>query len=141
MEDRGEGGGRALGSLHPPHDPNPSPPPGPPPEGLRAVLQREGPAGFARALRGHRGLLLTDTTFRDAHQSLLATRVRSRDLARIAPFVAHSLSPLCSMETWGGQERGFRGAGLPGERGEWGTGIGGGEGLPGAGLPGRGRGV
>lgn len=83
----------------------PVPPPvpmGPPPEGLRAVLQREGPAGFARALRGHRGLLLTDTTFRDAHQSLLATRVRSRDLARIAPFVAHSLSPLCSMETWGG---------------------------------------
>ncbi|XP_065588315.1 pyruvate carboxylase, mitochondrial [Cyrtonyx montezumae] len=83
----------------------PVPPPvpmGPPPEGLRAVLQREGPAGFTRALRGHRGLLLTDTTFRDAHQSLLATRVRTRDLARVAPFVAHSLSPLCSMETWGG---------------------------------------
>uniref|UniRef100_A0A8C9FQJ4 Pyruvate carboxylase n=1 Tax=Pavo cristatus TaxID=9049 RepID=A0A8C9FQJ4_PAVCR len=83
----------------------PVPPPvpmDPPPAGLRAVLQREGPAGFARALRGHQGLLLTDTTFRDAHQSLLATRVRTRDLARIAPFVAHSLSPLCSMETWGG---------------------------------------
>ncbi|XP_014748525.1 PREDICTED: pyruvate carboxylase, mitochondrial [Sturnus vulgaris] len=71
-------------------------------KGLRAVLLREGPQGFARALRQHRGLLLTDTTFRDAHQSLLATRVRTRDLARVAPFVAHALSPLCSMETWGG---------------------------------------
>ncbi|XP_054151115.1 pyruvate carboxylase, mitochondrial [Melozone crissalis] len=83
----------------------PTPPPvpmGSPPAGLRAVLQREGPAGFARALRAHRGLLLTDTTFRDAHQSLLATRVRTRDLARVAPFVSHALSPLCSMETWGG---------------------------------------
>ncbi|XP_041567923.2 pyruvate carboxylase, mitochondrial [Taeniopygia guttata] len=83
----------------------PTPPPvpmGAPPPGLRAVLQREGPGGFARALRRHRGLLLTDTTFRDAHQSLLATRVRTRDLARVAPFVAHALSPLCSMETWGG---------------------------------------
>nr|XP_021401415.1 pyruvate carboxylase, mitochondrial [Lonchura striata domestica] len=83
----------------------PTPPPvpmGAPPPGLRAVLQREGPAGFARALRRHRGLLLTDTTFRDAHQSLLATRVRTRDLARVAPFAAHALSPLCSMETWGG---------------------------------------
>ncbi|KAF1572767.1 UNVERIFIED_CONTAM: Pyruvate carboxylase, mitochondrial, partial [Eudyptes pachyrhynchus] len=63
---------------------------------------RGGPGGFARAVRAHRGLLLTDTTFRDAHQSLLATRVRTRDLARVAPFVAHALSPLCSMETWGG---------------------------------------
>ncbi|XP_056366400.1 pyruvate carboxylase, mitochondrial [Oenanthe melanoleuca] len=83
----------------------PTPPPvpmGDPPEGLRAVLLRDGPAAFARALRRHRGLLLTDTTFRDAHQSLLATRVRTRDLARVAPFVAHALSPLCSMETWGG---------------------------------------
>ncbi|XP_041322023.1 pyruvate carboxylase, mitochondrial-like, partial [Pyrgilauda ruficollis] len=79
----------------------PAVPAGAPPAGLRAVLQREGPGGFARALRGHRGLLLTDTTFRDAHQSLLATRVRTRDLARVAPFVAHALSPLCSMETWG----------------------------------------
>lgn len=78
------------------------------------MLQRDGPAGFAKALREHRGLLLTDTTFRDAHQSLLATRVRSRDLARIAPFVAHALSPLCSMETWGGEGEGLsEGAGMP----------------------------
>lgn len=79
------------------------------------MLQREGPGGFARALRAHRGLLLTDTTFRDAHQSLLATRVRTRDLARVAPFVAHALSPLCSMETWGGPRgRGRGGGAAPG---------------------------
>nr|XP_003230059.2 PREDICTED: pyruvate carboxylase, mitochondrial [Anolis carolinensis] len=86
-----------------PTDPTiPSVPLGPPPQGFRDVLLREGPSGFARAIRQHKGLLLMDTTFRDAHQSLLATRVRTHDLKRIAPFVAHNFSRLFSLENWGG---------------------------------------
>uniref|UniRef100_A0A672Q3I7 pyruvate carboxylase n=1 Tax=Sinocyclocheilus grahami TaxID=75366 RepID=A0A672Q3I7_SINGR len=75
---------------------------GEPPVGFRDVLLREGPDGFAKTVRAHQGLLLMDTTFRDAHQSLLATRVRTHDLKRIAPFVAHSFSNLFSVENWGG---------------------------------------
>lgn len=75
---------------------------GEPPVGFRDVLLREGPDGFAKAVRAHQGLLLMDTTFRDAHQSLLATRVRTHDLKRIAPFVAHNFSNLFSVENWGG---------------------------------------
>ncbi|KAI6199654.1 Pyruvate carboxylase [Aphelenchoides besseyi] len=70
--------------------------------GWRKVLEREGPEGFARAVRKHEGCLLTDTTFRDAHQSLLATRVRTYDLAKIAPFLSHNFSQLFSIENWGG---------------------------------------
>ncbi|KAF5920840.1 hypothetical protein HPG69_006151 [Diceros bicornis minor] len=89
---------------------NPSPtdpivpgvPIGPPPAGFRDILLREGPEGFARAVRNHQGLLLMDTTFRDAHQSLLATRVRTHDLKKIAPYVAHNFSKLFSIENWGG---------------------------------------
>ncbi|XP_069785090.1 pyruvate carboxylase, mitochondrial-like [Narcine bancroftii] len=77
-------------------------PVGEPPAGFRNILLQEGPEGFARAVRRHRGLLLTDTTFRDAHQSLLATRVRTHDLKLIAPYVAHSLPQLLSIENWGG---------------------------------------
>uniref|UniRef100_A0A1I8JSF5 Biotin carboxylation domain-containing protein n=1 Tax=Macrostomum lignano TaxID=282301 RepID=A0A1I8JSF5_9PLAT len=51
---------------------------------------------------GSPGVLLTDTTMRDAHQSLLATRVRTYDLVKIAPFAARRLSGLLSMECWGG---------------------------------------
>uniref|UniRef100_A0A673ZFG8 Pyruvate carboxylase, mitochondrial n=1 Tax=Salmo trutta TaxID=8032 RepID=A0A673ZFG8_SALTR len=75
---------------------------GEPPVGFRDVLLREGPEGFAKAVRAHNGLLLMDTTFRDAHQSLLATRVRTHDLKQIAPFVAHNFSNLFSVENWGG---------------------------------------
>lgn len=46
--------------------------------------------------------LLTDTTFRDAHQSLLATRVRTHDLLKVSPFVSHQFSNLYSVENWGG---------------------------------------
>ncbi|XP_074128759.1 pyruvate carboxylase, mitochondrial isoform X1 [Sminthopsis crassicaudata] len=77
-------------------------PMGPPPAGFRDILLREGPEGFARAVRNHKGLLLMDTTFRDAHQSLLATRVRTYDLKKISPYVAHSFNNLFSMENWGG---------------------------------------
>ncbi|KAK3546680.1 hypothetical protein QTP70_031391 [Hemibagrus guttatus] len=75
---------------------------GEPPAGFREVLLKEGPEGFARAVRQHQGLLLMDTTFRDAHQSLLATRVRTHDLKKIAPYVAHNFSNLFSVENWGG---------------------------------------
>ncbi|KAK6291695.1 hypothetical protein J4Q44_G00374800, partial [Coregonus suidteri] len=80
----------------------PTVPMGEPPVGFRDVLLREGPEGFAKAVRAHPGLLLMDTTFRDAHQSLLATRVRTYDLKKIAPYVSHSFSNLFSLENWGG---------------------------------------
>ncbi|MGF1469115.1 MAG: pyruvate carboxylase [Sandaracinaceae bacterium] len=76
--------------------------PAPVPSGWRDVLTREGPAGFARAVRARPGLLLTDTTWRDAHQSLLMTRVRTADLRRIAPATARLLPSLFSLEMWGG---------------------------------------
>ncbi|KAI4886328.1 hypothetical protein NFI96_017643 [Prochilodus magdalenae] len=77
-------------------------PMGEPPAGFREVLLKEGPEGFARAVRQHQGLLLMDTTFRDAHQSLLATRVRTHDLKKIAPYVSHNFNNLFSLENWGG---------------------------------------
>ncbi|GAA6108862.1 pyruvate carboxylase a [Tachysurus ichikawai] len=80
----------------------PAVPLGAPPTGFRDVLLKEGPEGFAKAVRSHKGLLLMDTTFRDAHQSLLATRVRTHDLKKIAPFVAHNFNSLFSLENWGG---------------------------------------
>jgi len=70
--------------------------------GWKDVLRETGPEGFAKAVRGHQGLLLMDTTLRDAHQSLLATRVRTYDMKKIAPFIAHHLSPLFALENWGG---------------------------------------
>ena len=60
--------------------------------GLRKVLVEQGPAAFATAVRRHKGLLLTDTTMRDAHQSLLATRMRTIDMKRIAPFTAETFA-------------------------------------------------
>ncbi|KAM9826987.1 pyruvate carboxylase, mitochondrial-like [Neosynchiropus ocellatus] len=75
---------------------------GDPPVGFRDVLLRDGPEGFAKAIRAHQGLLLMDTTFRDAHQSLLATRVRTHDLKKISPFVSHNFNNLFSLENWGG---------------------------------------
>lgn len=73
-----------------------------PPKGFRQILKEKGPEAFAKAVREHKGLLLMDTTFRDAHQSLLATRVRSHDLLLISPFVAHKFSNLYALENWGG---------------------------------------
>lgn len=84
---------------------NPSlPPPStkPPPQGLRDVLVKEGPTGFAKAIRQHKGLLLTDTTWRDSHQSLLATRMRTTDILAIAPATSQLLPQLFSLECWGG---------------------------------------
>lgn len=73
-----------------------------PPAGWRQVLLEKGPEGFAAALRAQTAVAVTDTTFRDAHQSLLATRVRTRDLLAAAPAFAHTLPQLFSMEVWGG---------------------------------------
>ncbi len=73
-----------------------------PPEGTRQILDRVGPQKFAEWSRSQKGLLLTDTTFRDAHQSLMATRVRSYDLLQIADYVAKELPQLYSLEMWGG---------------------------------------
>jgi pyruvate carboxylase len=72
------------------------------PEGTRQMLDRMGPARFAEWTRDQKQLLLTDTTFRDAHQSLMATRMRSYDLFRIAGYVAKELPQLYSLEMWGG---------------------------------------
>jgi pyruvate carboxylase len=73
-----------------------------PPAGARQRLLELGPAGFARALREQTALAVTETTFRDAHQSLLATRVRTRDLVAAAPYVARLTPQLLSVEAWGG---------------------------------------
>ncbi|XP_047028148.1 pyruvate carboxylase, mitochondrial isoform X1 [Helicoverpa zea] len=73
-----------------------------PPRGYKQILTEGGPAAFVKAVRQHRGLLLMDTTFRDAHQSLLATRVRTHDLLAVSPYVAHNFSNLYSLENWGG---------------------------------------
>ena len=74
----------------------------PAPSGSRQRLLELGPAGFAKALRAQTQVAITDTTFRDAHQSLLATRVRGRDLIQVAPYVSRLTPQLLSVEAWGG---------------------------------------
>ncbi|MCW2782437.1 MAG: pyruvate carboxylase [Marmoricola sp.] len=72
------------------------------PDGSRQLLLRAGPEEFARLLRAQTNVGVTDTTFRDAHQSLLATRVRTRDLLLVAGHVARTTPELLSVEAWGG---------------------------------------
>jgi pyruvate carboxylase len=74
----------------------------PAPAGSRQRLLELGPVGFASALRQQTALAVTETTFRDAHQSLLATRVRTKDLVNAAPYVARMTPQLFSVEAWGG---------------------------------------
>ncbi|MFC6284991.1 pyruvate carboxylase [Nocardioides sp. GCM10027113] len=74
----------------------------PPPDGTRQLLLKLGPEEFARQLRAQERVAVTDTTFRDAHQSLLATRVRTRDLLAVAGHVARTTPELFSLEAWGG---------------------------------------
>lgn len=71
-------------------------------KGWRNIILEQGPAAFAKAVREYKGCLLMDTTWRDAHQSLLATRVRTVDLCNIAKETSHALSNLYSLECWGG---------------------------------------
>jgi pyruvate carboxylase len=73
-----------------------------PPDGSRQKLLQLGPEAFAQWVRRQKRLLFTDTTFRDAHQSLLATRVRTYDLLAVAGAVAHLAPQLFSLEMWGG---------------------------------------
>jgi pyruvate carboxylase len=73
-----------------------------PAAGTRQQLLELGPEGFAAALRAQPAVAVTDTTFRDAHQSLLATRIRTRDLVTGAAHTAHLLPQLWSLECWGG---------------------------------------
>ena len=74
----------------------------PVPDGTRQLLRQVGPEEFARRLRAQDRVAVTDTTFRDAHQSLLATRVRTRDLVAVAGHVARTTPELWSVECWGG---------------------------------------
>ncbi len=74
----------------------------PMPIGSRDRLRALGPARFAQSMLDEPRTLLTDTTLRDAHQSLLATRMRTADMLPIAPFYSRRLSALFSLECWGG---------------------------------------
>lgn len=71
-------------------------------EGWKQIIDREGPEAFAKAVRANKGCLLMDTTWRDAHQSLLATRVRTVDLLNIAKETSYAYSNAYSLECWGG---------------------------------------
>ena len=75
---------------------------GEPPSGTRQLLDELGPKGFADWMMRQKRLLVTDTTFRDAHQSLLATRMRTTDLLGISNHLSHRASELFSIEMWGG---------------------------------------
>ena len=72
------------------------------PDGTRQILEREGPEGVARWMAEQTRLLVTDTTMRDGHQSLLATRMRTYDMVAAAPAYAARLPGLFSVECWGG---------------------------------------
>jgi pyruvate carboxylase len=73
-----------------------------PPPGTKQKLDELGAEGFAKWMLAQERVFITDTTMRDAHQSLLATRMRQPDLTAIAPYYAHMLPQLFSVECWGG---------------------------------------
>lgn len=70
--------------------------------GTRNLLEQKGPKAVADWMKTQKQLLITDTTMRDGHQSLLATRMRSHDMIKIAPVYASNLPNLFSVECWGG---------------------------------------
>lgn len=74
----------------------------PPPSGTRDRLKELGAAGFAQWMKDHPRVLLTDTTMRDAHQSLFATRMRTHDMLEVGPHYARLAANLFSLECWGG---------------------------------------
>jgi pyruvate carboxylase len=73
-----------------------------PPPGTKQKFDQLGAKGFADWMLKQEGVLITDTSMRDAHQSLLATRMRQQDMVAIAPYYAHMLPQLFSVECWGG---------------------------------------
>ena len=83
-------------------DPRPPVQIGDPVHGTKTLLDEKGAKAVADWMLGQKRLLLTDTTMRDGHQSLLATRMRSIDMIRVAPAYAANLPQLFSMECWGG---------------------------------------
>ncbi|MFZ7121820.1 MAG: pyruvate carboxylase [Eubacteriaceae bacterium] len=70
--------------------------------GTKQILDEKGPQGIVDWIKSQKKLLLTDTTMRDAHQSLLATRMRSRDMIKIAKATSVLANDLFSLEMWGG---------------------------------------
>ncbi|MCL2045489.1 MAG: pyruvate carboxylase [Oscillospiraceae bacterium] len=72
------------------------------PDGIKQILDRDGPEKLSKWILDQKKLLITDTTMRDAHQSLLATRMRTKDMINIAPATAHILKDAFSLEMWGG---------------------------------------
>ncbi|EGP58234.1 pyruvate carboxylase [Agrobacterium tumefaciens] len=74
----------------------------PTPDGTKQLLDRLGPKGFSDWMRNEKRVLVTDTTMRDGHQSLLATRMRTHDIAGVASVYAKALPQLLSLECWGG---------------------------------------
>ena len=72
------------------------------PDGTKQLLDKLGPKKFGEWMRNEKRVLMTDTTMRDGHQSLLATRMRTYDIARIASTYAQALPNLLSLECWGG---------------------------------------
>ncbi|WP_417208076.1 pyruvate carboxylase [Antarctobacter sp.] len=73
-----------------------------PPPGTKTLLDAKGPQAVADWLAAQKQVLITDTAMRDGHQSLLATRMRSHDMIKVAPAYAHKLPQLFSVECWGG---------------------------------------
>lgn len=70
--------------------------------GWRNIIMEKGPEAFAKAVREYPGVLIMDTTWRDAHQSLLATRLRTTDMVNIAKETSWALANAFSLEMWGG---------------------------------------
>ncbi|AXC48372.1 pyruvate carboxylase [Paracoccus suum] len=97
-----ETAGRPLPPAEPRSLRAPEPVVSPPPAGTRQLLEAEGPQAVADWMAAQTRLLITDTTMRDGHQSLLATRMRSIDMIRVAPSYAANLPGLFSVECWGG---------------------------------------
>jgi pyruvate carboxylase len=71
-------------------------------KGWRNIIVEQGPEAFVKAVRANKGCMIMDTTWRDAHQSLLATRVRTVDFCNIAKETSYALSNAWALECWGG---------------------------------------